>query len=676
MKRVLLPSLLFVVTLLIVPARAAVTFCVQPEDYSAVCDDIPPPPVIRASTTCTNDFVNGTNDPSLVLHYTFDQDTAVAVDQSGYGNHGTLFGTALKPGRVQSAREFNGFSDHIRVPASPLLNVGERFTIAMWFYIYAVDNDLGMLYWTYEISTGTAMALQMLCRSSGYQWYGLGAGVNLVDVNGNDVPHILNVNTPSVGSWHHMAVTYDTSEGVGRLYLDGHPVVEEWVGHFIASTKSDVYVGGRPKTNYPETLWHGLLDDVRIYNRALSCFEIERLYNSLEGQHEVPVAYEETRDGECPGTLTRVWTATDACGSQAAVTQKVALGKFPDSDSDGLLDVYENGNGIFVSPYQTGSSPFSDDSDGDNQHDGSEVLSGTDPNNAGSRLVPVEPVDFDDDGAADPAVYTPADETVSIMTSSTSTTKARGRNAKAARAAGIYLPNIGGVTITGDFDGDTRADVGVYEDSSGLWVIYRSSLGYKTAQFGFEGTIPVPADYDGDGKTDLAVYHPASGWWYFMRSAMGFRTLQWGHGYARPIAGDYDGDGRDDPAVYDVTTGWWFIQQSAAGIAAYQFGHQGLNPVVGDYDGDGKADLAVYEPAAAKWTVLMSGGSYLQKGFGPFNSIPVSADFDKDGRTDLCSYNPRSGKWWIFRSRIGVARVFRFGTAYQSSPVGAMPPWP
>ncbi len=51
-----------------------------------------------------------------------------------------------------------------------------------------------------------------------------------------------------------------------------------------------------------------------------------------------------------------------------------------DDDNDGLADSVETGTGIFVSPLDTGTDPFADDSDGDGFTDGHEVSAGSDPN--------------------------------------------------------------------------------------------------------------------------------------------------------------------------------------------------------------------------------------------------------------------------------------------------------
>ncbi|HLM01525.1 MAG TPA: Ig-like domain-containing protein, partial [Pyrinomonadaceae bacterium] len=89
-----------------------------------------------------------------------------------------------------------------------------------------------------------------------------------------------------------------------------------------------------------------------------------------------------------------------------------------------------------------------------------------------------------------------------------------------------------------DFDGDGRADIGVFRQ--GNWYLQQSTNGFTAIQFGVASDKLVPADYDGDGKTDVAVYR--SGTWYLQRSAQGFTGVAFGAGEDIPVPADYDGD--------------------------------------------------------------------------------------------------------------------------------------
>jgi spore coat protein A, manganese oxidase len=100
--------------------------------------------------------------------------------------------------------------------------------------------------------------------------------------------------------------------------------------------------------------------------------------------------------------------------------------------------------------------------------------------------------------------------------------------------------------------------------------------------FGGSGLIPVSGDYDGDGKTDVAVYQTSTGHWFLVGSTDGFmQHLSFGGSGFIPVPGDYDGDGKTDTAVYNTTNGNWFIAQSTEGFRIHSsFGGGGFVPVL------------------------------------------------------------------------------------------------
>jgi uncharacterized repeat protein (TIGR03803 family) len=222
------------------------------------------------------------------------------------------------------------------------------------------------------------------------------------------------------------------------------------------------------------------------------------------------------------------------------------------------------------------------------------------------------------------------------------------------------------VTTVGDYDGDGRADLTVYRQSTGEWLtrqssdaaLLRSAWGAPLLQ-----DRPVPADYDGDGVTDMAVYRQTTAQWLVRRSSDGAgMPMAWGAPTLGdlPVPADYDGDGHADIAVYRSTTGDWLIRQSTNGALvqlAWGSAPHGDLPVPADYDGDGHADLAVYRTTTGEWFIHRSyDGALMLMSWGSpaHGDVPVPADYDGDGRTDLAVFRAASGEWLIRRSTDGA----------------------
>jgi hypothetical protein len=131
-------------------------------------------------------------------------------------------------------------------------------------------------------------------QTAGGDSYGLnvtnnGAGATLAGGIGNGVsdPGILG-GALSVSTWHHVAMTYDTTTDLNKLYLDGVEVGSRTRANGILASSVGVSIGRETGGATPR-YFDGLIDDARVYNRALSGAELDAIHdNGTNGMCEPP----------------------------------------------------------------------------------------------------------------------------------------------------------------------------------------------------------------------------------------------------------------------------------------------------------------------------------------------------------------------------------------------------
>jgi len=244
------------------------------------------------------------------------------------------------------------------------------------------------------------------------------------------------------------------------------------------------------------------------------------------------------------------------------------------------------------------------------------------------------------------------------------------------------LPNPA-VHRINDYDGDSKSDIAMYDETTGNWTVLFSSQNFESGAQPILGSIgwrPAPGDYDGDGKTDIAVMSKTGTWWMLL-SGSAYQPVVTNFGVTGagpvtdtgPVPADYDGDGMTDLAYYKKSSGEWGILFSDSGQAVTAtWGGPDFIPAPADFDGDDKADPCKYNEATGEWYILLSSSGYQEVStiWGGAGYQAVPADFDNDGRADPCVYNKTTGEWQIMLSNYGYAPIaFTWGnTDYKPVP--------
>ncbi|UCD37870.1 MAG: T9SS type A sorting domain-containing protein [Fidelibacterota bacterium] len=197
---------------------------------------------------------------SLVAYYPFNGN---ADDASGNGNDGDTTGhapalTEDRFGNPNSAYSFNGVDDHIWLGDNPAFKL-EQFTISGWFNNQSSQAAARMYRWRLRGQT-------VWIRDDTLEAYA------------NDVANTVRVTAPhqtSIDRWHAFGFTYDGDSL--RLYLDGEEVAVTYFPGPVVYGSGGAAIGR--DGDFSADYYTGHLDDIRIYNRALSISEIDSLYH-------------------------------------------------------------------------------------------------------------------------------------------------------------------------------------------------------------------------------------------------------------------------------------------------------------------------------------------------------------------------------------------------------------
>ena len=224
-----------------------------------VCDD-------GIDNDCDGDVDEGCQDPGepgLVAFFPFNGNSN---DESGNGLNGTVFGATLAPdrfGNPDSAYSFDGVDDYIRVEDSPSLDITDELTVSFWMYM---DK------YTYAAQLITKGWHDGGPFSVGYSGNTAELGARFLTETGNI--YLLPGIPALTGGWHHCSMTFKSGEQ--RFYLDGQLVDTLSSGSVLKTDDGPLMIGNMEAKKY---FFAGRLDDIRIYEKALSDSEILGLYN-------------------------------------------------------------------------------------------------------------------------------------------------------------------------------------------------------------------------------------------------------------------------------------------------------------------------------------------------------------------------------------------------------------
>jgi hypothetical protein len=204
----------------------------------------------------------GSASADLIGHWTFDDGSgAIAADSSGNGNDGVLMGDPeWVAGKIGGALDFDGDGDFVDCGYDPLFDITtNEMTVSAWVTVRSIANQ-----WAAIAAKG-----EHAWRLGNASWdprFHFGITIwNAPDTASQD-----GIAAVGADEWHHVAGVFDGTNIM--IYLDGVLDVSVATTEPIGTNALNLFIGDNPEAT--GRYWDGLIDDVRLYNQALTQEEI------------------------------------------------------------------------------------------------------------------------------------------------------------------------------------------------------------------------------------------------------------------------------------------------------------------------------------------------------------------------------------------------------------------
>jgi hypothetical protein len=230
----------------------------------------------NTATSSTVSFtVNNTAVPGLVASYGLDEGTGTTVnDSSTNNNKGTLANATWATGYFGNALKFTGATNsEVNVANASSLGLTTGLTLEAWVSpstLTSPDNG-----WVAAVAKDNTKSTVGNDVSYGlYAAEGTGKGPALHLWIGSADVGVGSSTVLSLNTWTFLAATYDGA--TMKLYVNGALVASKAKSGTIKTTVDQLHIGG----DWAGEMFTGLIDNVRVYNRALSATELQNDMNT------------------------------------------------------------------------------------------------------------------------------------------------------------------------------------------------------------------------------------------------------------------------------------------------------------------------------------------------------------------------------------------------------------
>jgi hypothetical protein len=258
------------------------------------------------------------NKLGLVGYWSFNEGSGtVATDFSGRGSHGTITGASWANGKLGKALSFSG-DNYVDAGTGSALDITGDVTVCAWVRPASLTTS------NYRpiMARSTAGFTTQYNLSSEPAGTGAQVSFGWSDDSVNFESYITDSNVLAVGRWTHICGIRGTSDAI---YINGaSAAISQLSGPASVTTSGGSLAIGKFGEANDGIRWDGLIDEVRIYNRALTAGEVNSLYGSGAVKFTTS-SVELTRGSSLANGLVGHWTF-DGSDTGTTVTDRSGQG--------------------------------------------------------------------------------------------------------------------------------------------------------------------------------------------------------------------------------------------------------------------------------------------------------------------------------------------------------------
>ena len=209
----------------------------------------------------------------LIAYYDFDNDNGAVVDQTGnISNNGITNLDTYECGVEELAAVFDGIDDNVLIEGSEVINIFDTRDITISFYFKALN--------TQQVQTQTIMSKRENCGNNNafaVRYTPSSNFINVIFTENAGVSSSISATLNPNHCWHHIVLVRESNEL--RLIADGFEIGSGTAPERVDLTNDSIPLTfGASSCNITDGFFEGFLDEVRLYDRALSETELESLY--------------------------------------------------------------------------------------------------------------------------------------------------------------------------------------------------------------------------------------------------------------------------------------------------------------------------------------------------------------------------------------------------------------